>query len=837
MIRIDRSRARPDDTWFARAEAAARLLKPFFAIPFLQRIQRNPEFDGTVWQAAKPTLKDLFWQKCAYCESRIHREADIDHFRPRTGAIGTDRDPPQNDYYWWLAYEWTNLYYSCDACRFSKGRRFPVDGARAEFDETSPESLRREKNLLLDPCVDEPDEHLAFDGDLGKVVAKTARGRATIEILSLNRENLVAARRTSVELAVLSLRRSIAMKDKYVPKLDAVTDTLDELLSPSQEFAAAVRQAVRRQLEQMREDVSAQLGTAAEATLVSRAAEVARFVSQEEQHQLGTEYRARLSKEASEVVSDQERAARMKAQTRFITQVVLYNVRLIEDMTIVFPTPTEGEKTWVVLLGENATGKSTILKAIALALMGEANRRRLKLKPNHFLRRGTEDGFGFVEVHLSGVPRPFRLFFRAGHFHFETNGADLCLLPQVGHVDDIPSSGQDVIIVAAVDGVLHFRVFDNDGNMTVDADETRLASQATRIEQLRNRLEDLWPPHELTGTDKGRLIMAVMLILDHTNVDKNQLYAVVLGYGGTRLLDTRRRRPEPSAKIPSECLIDFVHIDSLFDPFRPLINAKDWYFSLSEEQFGLAAHAVKDLLAQRNDSELLRRFERPREVALRLGPSGAAIPLEVLSDGYQSVIALVTDIVEMMQRHWNVVKDSEGVILLDELDVHLHPRWKAEIIGQLRATFPRIQFVVTTHDALCLLGTRPGEVHVLRRESPSGQIVIQQIDVPRGLSADQVLTGSWFGLGSTLDNETLELLNRHRQLLRDGRHEDDPERQVLEGILRHRMGTYADTSLDRLAQSAAAEFMGDDPRKLGPGERAAIRGKLLDLLRTRREGG
>ena len=70
--------------------------------------------------------------------------------------------------------------------------------------------------------------------------------------------------------------------------------------------------------------------------------------------------------------------------------------------------------------------------------------------------------------------------------------------------------------MAAVDHVLHFRIFDGDGKMVVDTDEKRLTEQARQIEDLRKQLESLWPPHELTRSEKGRVITAVTSIVGHT---------------------------------------------------------------------------------------------------------------------------------------------------------------------------------------------------------------------------------------------------------------------------------------------------------------------------------
>ena len=70
--------------------------------------------------------------------------------------------------------------------------------------------------------------------------------------------------------------------------------------------------------------------------------------------------------------------------------------------------------------------------------------------------------------------------------------------------------------MAAVINVLHFRVLDGDGKVFVDTDEQRLTEKARQIEGLRKQLESLWPPHELTRSDKGRVVTAVASIVAHT---------------------------------------------------------------------------------------------------------------------------------------------------------------------------------------------------------------------------------------------------------------------------------------------------------------------------------
>jgi hypothetical protein len=95
-------------------------------------------------------------------------------------------------------------------------------------------------------------------------------------------------------------------------------------------------------------------------------------------------------------------------------------------------------------------------------------------------------------------------------------GYDLRLMSSVKDMSAIPTSGKHLVIVAAVDHGLHFRIFDHDGKMVVDTDATQRTAQTPQVEDLRKQLENLWPPHELTTSEKGPVIDAVTSIVGHT---------------------------------------------------------------------------------------------------------------------------------------------------------------------------------------------------------------------------------------------------------------------------------------------------------------------------------
>ena len=90
-------------------------------------------------------------------------------------------------------------------------------------------------------------------------------------------------------------------------------------------------------------------------------------------------------------------------------------------------------------------------------------------------------------------------------------------MPSVKDVSEIPRQGKDLLIVAEVDHVLHFRIFNRAGYLAGNNFESRLPYRARQIEDLRKQLVDLWPPHQLTESEKGRVITAVASILPDTH--------------------------------------------------------------------------------------------------------------------------------------------------------------------------------------------------------------------------------------------------------------------------------------------------------------------------------
>ena len=109
--------------------------------------------------------------------------------------------------------------------------------------------------------------------------------------------------------------------------------------------------------------------------------------------------------------------------------------------------------------------------------------------------------------------------------------------------------------------------------------------------------------------------------------------------------------------------------------------------------------------------ENLRVQEKP--LRLLVDKAGVALDLSQLSDGERSFLAMICDLGRRLTLANPLLDDplhGAGVVLIDELELHLHPKWQREASEKLRRTFPNIQFIATTHSPFVIQALRPGEL-------------------------------------------------------------------------------------------------------------------------------
>ena len=694
----------------------------FYNLSSRTRNQRRFELSLVpIYEPVKAALQKMCHNKCVYCEVETQGlQGFIEHYRPPRNALGDDGET-YLAHYWWLTFKWDNLLLACAECNRMKGNRFPIAGPRAEILAGSS-SLKAEAPSLLNPCVDKPEMHLAF-GDNGLLFAKSRKGETTLKVLGLNRTGLVETRKQLIDL----FRRELTKE--FRPNAKELRAFLTKSLSPNLPFLGLRRSIIRGWLEKWLDDTTANelRETLVAFSVVPVWLPISQFTPSDSEDNI-----------ASVESSDWREKRSYYAQLRTVERIEIKNFKGISQLDIKIPPPASSAESWVMFLGENGTGKSSVLQAIALALLGQDACDGLRLDARQFVRRGSYQGS--VRVWLTNSKEPVVLTFNSAHRRF--------------HVS---------------------------------------------------------PPEP-----------AILL----------------MGFGATRLLRRPHHKQAPSQRSN--------RVKNLFDPFARLNHAERWLTDRSavkDDRFNRIAIALRKLLMLTDDHQFSRS---KNEVWVNL--HGNKIPLSQLSDGYQCVVAMAINIIMGVIDRWKEIELAEGVILVDELEVHLHPIWKMEIVGLLRQTFPKMMFLASTHDPLCLRGLLPGEIIVLRFNGE--EINPQVVNEPLAhLRADQLLTSPLFGLlgtrepaaadklkevakrydelfikeNRTADEET-ELLKLRAEINRQTPSGESPESRFVEKAVRQAVQNLAKEPVSASEQSTIQPLVGSESAK------AAIREKIAELL-------
>ena len=154
------------------------------------------------------------------------------------------------------------------------------------------------------------------------------------------------------------------------------------------------------------------------------------------------------------------------------------------------------------------------------------------------------------------------------------------------------------------------------------------------------------------------------------------------------------------------------------------------------------------------------------------------LPLDVLSQGTQSIIQFLAHLIFGYAEYYDFPKDLEekpGILLIDEIDAHLHPTWQRRIIPTLIGHFPNLQIICSTHSPLMLAGLNAGQVKLFRRDKNGKVSVSDNESDIAGWTADEILR-QFMGVSNPTDMSTVCRLNRLQELTRlEGLSDTDAE--------------------------------------------------------------
>jgi len=370
----------------------------------------------------------------------------------------------------------------------------------------------------------------------------------------------------------------------------------------------------------------------------------------------------------------------------YAKSIQIYNFKCFEKAMAEFRYP--GESSTVkhsninLVLGDNGGGKSSLLRAIAIATLAPA------------LLEG-----GFV---------PYRLVRR------DSTGR---------------STGETLLKLTGV----------------LDADEER---ETPMPPSKRRRVPD--GQREFLARIKSRERGNDSLSLERTsNTPISDLIHddfspsfFVVGYGATRRVESEGYSESGSRKRRGR---RYQRVASLFEDQVTLRPMQSWLLKLSPPRRAESIQVINSALpdnirftGELDEDEFLFEFD------------GVSTPYPALSDGYRFFIGWIGDLVGQMNEvsPERPLMDVNGIVLVDEIDLHLHPSWQRDVVGRLSEAFPALQFIFTSHSPLVAASVRSDNV-IVTGTSENGMAILERMNESLyGRGIESVLLSPYFGLDS-----------------------------------------------------------------------------------------
>jgi uncharacterized protein (TIGR02646 family) len=209
-------------------------------------------FDPSIYahQSVKQALIAAQHGKCCFCERLIGTDGDVEHFRPKQAYKQAMGEPLQRPGYYWLAYEWENLYLSCPMCNQRHKRNlFPLEKPTARA-TSHKQTTNCEQPLFIDPGNENPEEYLGFRGEFAFAINEERKGQVTIDALKLNDRSLPEARLQRLQLLkqldwVIKLAAERLNDEEFQDAAKQAKDQLEKAIREDAEFSSAARWAVK----------------------------------------------------------------------------------------------------------------------------------------------------------------------------------------------------------------------------------------------------------------------------------------------------------------------------------------------------------------------------------------------------------------------------------------------------------------------------------------------------------------------------------------------------------------------------------------------------------------
>lgn len=212
-------------------------------------------------------------------------------------------------------------------------------------------------------------------------------------------------------------------------------------------------------------------------------------------------------------------------------------------------------------------------------------------------------------------------------------------------------------------------------------------------------------------------------------------------------------------------------------------NIKSWFinrFIFSQTNFSLDSFQLNNLdlsqkIFQLFDDKLSVKTVTP-DFELIINQDKNEIYFEMLSDGYKSCIFILLGLIKEIEYRFPKInaKDFDGIIMIDEIDVHLHPQWQAKLVKVLKETFPKAQIIATTHSPSVLQNAKVEEIIPLYK-GETGDVHIKELHLGeyglQGWTLEEIMKDV-MGMESTTSDLYVKVIKSFNQAMNDENQEE-----------------------------------------------------------------
>ena len=281
-----------------------------------------------------------------------------------------------------------------------------------------------------------------------------------------------------------------------------------------------------------------------------------------------------------------------------------------------------------------------------------------------------------------------------------------------------------------------------------------------------------------------------------------QVILPIVSYYGTGRLWDQKQMPHTESKMTRSRLYGY---SNALDPKSTYKHFRQWFIDVSRAQYDEIIKLIQagkniEVLPQHAENRALEAVRQAVNTCLRISgwtnlrydfefkdltadhPEQGTIPVSRLSDGVRNMLAMVADIAyrcTKLNPHLdNAPQETEGIVLIDEVDMHLHPKWQQSVVNDLREAFPKIQFIVTTHSPQVLTTLKKDNIRIIDLQEPRA---LKATKSPLGHEPTDAL--AYIMNTNTRPNlEVLALLQEYEQFVKAGKESTQEAIKIKEQI-------------------------------------------------------